>query len=421
LTLKSPLKSVKKWTILTREQGERITFAFYKRLRFGDLSKINQSERLKELALVMVSHLFSRRKLSIPGVGILSLKKLPAKKKVHEAKLYGPSLLIDFEEDTSLEESALMEELVARHQWSRNEARQKLTDLGGKIINDVLNFGEAHIMHLGRFRKAPNKAFTFEIDPQIQKSFKMTYPDLALQIVPDKKKQELSKKLQEDYLLGTNFEKKDKIGWFFPLLALIATSLLLACLITCFFQKNQKVSFTPIIEKPGELITNSSSDPQQSSSAAFDSAQSEDDIQTGIDSSIEDPIGEDDLFREDDFSDESQDSSQDPEESQSSNLPTFSNFEDIENQSLDFILQESAAKRLAYNKACMIVVGSYMRRDLIDKMVRKLQKENYDIYIEKYGSFYRTAIIYECNEKNTSDFLQMIRSNIEEKAWILEY
>ena len=97
------------------------------------------------------------------------------------------------------------------------------------------------------------------------------------------------------------------------------------------------------------------------------------------------------------------------------------NFINVEYMSLDDILQVSATKRIAMDDPCMVVVGSFQRRDLLDKMINTLSELSYNIYIEKYGGFYRTAIIYECQTKNSIDFLHEIRSTIEQKAWILSY
>jgi hypothetical protein len=374
----------------------------------------------------MIVELFSRGELSIPGVGVLWIKKIPAKRVPAQKKIYGPTLLVEFKEDTTIKSSELSGKLESMSHFSPDEAEKKVRETGTAILNNLLNFGESHLHRLGRFHRDDGGNFRFELDSQLQDTLRVIYPDLPLEPLPDENTRSNDVFLDHTFPHGPEYDKRTKTGWFFPFLALIATSLLLACLVSCFIQKRIESQLVPY------LISGK----QQSPAPRVVPA----------DSFINDPATGN-IFPEDTMEDthdaaepSKEDLRNDPAEPQTGQIETNMisppppeihdeaqesmdsySLTGIESMELDDILRISARKRLSFRKPCMIVVGSYMRRDLIDKMANRLISLEYEVYIEKYGSFYRTAIIYECDSVDTGNFLSKIRNTIEPKAWILQY
>lgn len=368
-----------------------------------------------------MSHLFTYGELTIPGVGKLWIKKIPAKRVLQEARIYGPTIMVDFKEDTTIKSTPLTGILANKHGWSMAMAEEKIREAGTKIINDLLNFGESHLYRFGAFKTDNRGDFSFEMDEQLQKSLRLAYPDLPLQLLPVDLKKPASSVPAHSF--EPVYERRTKIGWFFPFLALLATSLLLACIITCFIQKRFQKSFVPVI------ITKEQPEGKTKAPAASDSFGIDKDFNRNgvinwdeqnpedfdpIDDSLENT---DDLFEESSMGAGPYDSLSDYENESYGYL----SFKQVESLSLDAMLQLSAKKRLSFSQPCMIVVGSYMRRDLINNMIERLVEMDYEVYVEKFGSFYRTAIIYECASVDARSFLQEIRQRIEPKAWILEY
>jgi hypothetical protein len=354
-------------------------------------------------ASTIISHLFSVGRLTLPGIGGLNLIRVPAKRMVHESKIYGPTILLEFQAQDDPDQA------LDSVQTAQNPKIQKSIT---KILNDLLNFEESNILNLGRFHKNQNGQFAFDADPELRRTLEKAYPDLEIKILSGKKKQPEKVITTSESFLRPQYDMKKKIGWFFPLIALIATSLLIACLVSCFLQKkfdNAFINAGPAIQIAGDSSSETPIVVDSAKQMATDTFGPADDVGiTGLGMTDSMDLTESPDTADDVFYDEFE-------------VMTDANFKNIENLSLDYVLQESATKRLSYDNPCIIVVGSYLRRDLLNNMVKQLNQLEHNIYIEKYGAFYRTAIIYDCNQINTKIFLAQIREELEPKAWILEY
>ena len=369
-----------------------------------------------ELANEFIHYLFSYGSLDLPGLGRLYIRKIPARKAHYEMKIYGPDLLIEFKEDTSIEKTAGSRFIRRKFDINKNKAEKKIQKNSTFILNQLLNLGESRIDNFGKFYKDDEEKIKFETDPGLRKLIELQYPDLVIPFFEEKKDStpEASERSYTNY--GQGPEPEQKIGWFFPLLSLIATSLLLACLISCYFQKREGsdkgLKIIPFL-KDSSAATNDVSTidfPKETDPGTVTSPDSltDDDV---FDYE-EDDWREESAFEEDTFYNDPAIDAADP---------LLINFDDIGNLSLDYLLQVSAQKRLAMESPCMVVVGSFLRRDLLNNMVNRLNGDGHNIYIEKYGNYYRTAIIYECYTKDQNEFLDSVRHSIEAKAWVLDW
>ena len=359
-----------------------------------------------------LSYLFTYGELRLPSLGILRLRKVPAKRMIHEKKIYGPDIIIDFEEDTSIQESHFVKILKNKYGFSKNEASDLLKQNNTRILNELINVRESSIARLGNLYQDETGHFKFSMDNDLQKALQSGFPDIPIRFtrsivsdVPRKNKPETS-------ALSIGFEPQEKIGWFFPLLALLATSLLLACLISCFFQKRfefksnypvKKTEITVLPDIPANLAEKIPGDDQ---------------------AMINIPLAEQEIPKDSFTPDDPEYYEDRPLQVGNSGefaAPVTPNFGITPDQSLDEMLQLSAQKRKLLNEPCMVVVGSFQRRDLLDKMILRLNELNQNIYIEKYGSFYRTAILFDCQNKDPQVFLREIRKTLEKDAWLLTY
>jgi len=68
---------------------------------------------------------------------------------------------------------------------------------------------------------------------------------------------------------------------------------------------------------------------------------------------------------------------------------------------------------------CVIVVGSFKRTRNALKLRQQIISKGYTPYTESYNGFDRVGIVFDCLDKDLVDYLQDIRSKINQKAWFL--
>jgi hypothetical protein len=387
-----------------------------------------------EIANEFLTYLFTYGELTLPGIGRFYLKKIPSKLASHEKKIYGPTIIIEFEEDLGAESTGISKVLKHKYSWSRSKADRKLSKTTNAILNHLINLKVYAIQGFGKFEMDENGKLLFQKDKELKRSLDILYPDLDIKYIKIEQKTSGTQSIDLPPGFSPTYQKKVKIGWFFPLLALVATSFLFACIISCYMEKNferKKGLFSVLLPSSENSETNQNDVKNDSFSDLFENNDSstQDDstsvLSEETDLEVQDPSEFEDSADFDAYleSYENQEQTKTIENIIKNEEQTEleNNFRDVVNMSLDQILQISAAKRNSMSDPCMIVVGSYQRRDLLDKMSNKLNQLGHNIYVEKYGSFYRTAIIYECKTRSKKAFLAEIRTQIDKNAWILTY
>lgn len=68
---------------------------------------------------------------------------------------------------------------------------------------------------------------------------------------------------------------------------------------------------------------------------------------------------------------------------------------------------------------CVIVVGSFKRTKNALKLRAEIMSKGYTPYTETHNGFDRVGIVFDCLDKDLVDYVQEIRSNINQKAWLL--
>lgn len=68
---------------------------------------------------------------------------------------------------------------------------------------------------------------------------------------------------------------------------------------------------------------------------------------------------------------------------------------------------------------CVIIVGSFKKTRNALKLREQIISKGYTPYTESYNGFDRVGIIFDCLDKDLVDYIQEIRSKINQKAWFL--
>jgi len=104
--------------------------------------------------------------------------------------------------------------------------------------------------------------------------------------------------------------------------------------------------------------------------------------------------------------------------SDSDNKKDLSNLDKI---SLEELIELGSDLKSNFNKSCIIIVGSFKRKSNSIQMKNRLLKDNFIPYIEKYGKFYRTGVVFDCERKPLYKFLEELRNSIDKGSWVLKY
>ena len=367
------------------------------------------------VAKSFLAYLFTYGKLPLPALGVLRLKILGPKLVPQENKIYAPQFHIDFEEDTSISGSHFTEIVQQKKDLSAEESVAAVHKTTNRILNELLNVRQSVIPGLGTFYPDDEGRYLFRMDPELLESVALCYPDLPLTFISGKSTSAAAAAaIPPKQISAVSREPRSKIGWFFPALALLASSLLLACLISCFFQNRIGLSgpfhsLTPIEASPFNPEENTLlSQPKIDETGAETLVHPEDSFTE---------LGQDDTEMEQDgLLEEMVESDAEPGVS-----GEHSEGDLFTSMSMDEILKISADKRRQWSDPCVIVVGSFTSREAVNAMIHRLDELNYEIYVEKFGAFYRTGILTDCQTVKQPGFLSGIRNSLEKDAWILKY
>ncbi len=83
-------------------------------------------------------------------------------------------------------------------------------------------------------------------------------------------------------------------------------------------------------------------------------------------------------------------------------------------------IEEAISHLTNSNQKCIIITGSFKRSRNAVKMQTKVSKLGYESYTERYGSFNRVGIKFDCAGKDLPAYIKKIRSQFDIYAWYLE-
>jgi len=343
----------------------------------------------------IIVFLFSEGKISFPGLGILSISMKSAKRSPSKNKIYGPKYevsLSDTRHDDNLNKR-FTEYLSSKYRISPKKAEKEINNYSIKLLNNLANFNSAQIDNLGEFSRRKDK-IQFSFSNIFEELTNESNPDFPLLLVKRRPEQKvitapIPNKKSKNIVIRTD---KNEPSWLFPFITLTVISLLFVCFMLCI-----------------SALFDKSNDPSN--------LKEDNTIKNGIGINDTTDSGVEEIFK----SEISKDSTLEKDFKVDKEEIVPINANELEKFSIDELISMGPQLKDQFNKSCIIIVGSFHRKSNADRMVKRLAQKSFTPYIEKYNRFYRTGVVFDCNEKPLYQFLDELRSTIENGAWVLKY
>ncbi len=347
----------------------------------------------------IISFIFSEKQLSLPGLGVLALSKKTAHRSPTKTKIYGPKFTIDFDDSISNEaiNDRFYQFVAIKHNKSKNRVKDELNKYSVEILNNLANFNSAQIKNLGIFKRVDDK-IQFEFSPIFNDLIRESYPDFPLLLI-DRKTDDKDEKSVQIAIPNEKITQKTKShtkkqGWFFPLIVLTLLSLGFVCLMYCLSNilpanKNNDINQ----KKQNNIIT---------------------------DTTLNEKVHIKHLSESNDTQ-KAQTLKEMPDNSQNSTKSSEEEIKNLEKISLEELINLGPELKSNYTKSCIIIVGSFKRKSNSSRMKLRLLKDKFTPYVEKYGKFYRTGVVFDCDKKPLYTFLKELRNSIDKGSWVLKY
>ncbi len=354
----------------------------------------------------IVSFLFSVGKVNLPGLGLLKLDKSSSIISPSKTKISGPKYSVKFIEKEFDEEihHKFVEYLANKYSKNKEYFDKKVKKTSAVILNNILNFGTTEIKNLGTISIKEEKK-TFEMMPFLREVLDKSYPELPMVYINRKNDISFVDKRNKQNTMGlyTKERKSNKKGWVFPFVMLTLISLVFVFLLYCLF-------YIIDSEQPTTTTTQTTIAAVKDSSAAKDS------------NSV---LQEDKIFEQ--FAENNSTTSNTKKTTpnkKADKKPKIANsdeFKDLDKINLTELLNFGPELISQYDKSCIIIVGSFVKKSNASKMLQKMYNDGFTPYVERYGEYHRTGVIFDCNERPLYNFLQELRDTIDKGSWILKY
>ncbi len=333
----------------------------------------------------IISFLFTYRRLNLPGLGLLELIKTSAKRNVAKNKIIGPEFNLKFYDNKY--DNKIFQDFIlfisSKHKISIRKSENKIRKYSLELLNNIANYGSATIDNLGSFSRKNDKLH-FELSPVLSEIIKESYPDYSLPFI--KREIEKTKPPVVAPVYGNKKVASNK-NWIFPFIILTISSIILVCMIYCF-SNLLKTGTGKVIVEDTTKISSGKTIPQ--------------------DTSGEFP------FEEEIPSNESSDSlNTENTDQKTDTIP--------EKISLEELIKMAPELRKKYEKTCIIITGSFIRKYNAGRMIKRLKKDGFTPYSERYGRFHRTGVLFDCNKKPLREFLDELRHSIDKESWVLKW
>ncbi len=343
----------------------------------------------------IISFLFTYRKLNLPGLGLLELIKTSAKRNIAKNKIIGPEFNLKFYDnkyDNDIFEN-FISFISSKYNISTRKSEDKIRKYSLELLNNIANYGSATIDNLGSFSRKNDKLH-FELSPVLSEIIKESYPDYSLPFI----KREIEKtKTPVVAPVYDNKKVSSNNNWIFPFIILTISSIIIVCMIYCF--SNLLNPDTGKVMVKDTTNSNESKTIPQDTSEAF---PFEKEVPDSIIKSQEIP------------SNESSDSlNTEKTDQKTDTIP--------EKISLEELIKMAPELRTKYEKTCIIITGSFIRKYNARRMIKRLKKDGFSPYSERYGRFHRTGVLFDCNKKPLREFLDELRHSVDKESWVLKW
>ncbi len=396
---------------------------------------------LMEINNEIISFLFAVGKVNIPGLGLLEINKSSSFINPTKTKLFSPKYSAKFHENKFDEEihSRFVEYLANKYTKSKSFCNDKIQKHSVQLLNNIVNFGSAELENLGTI-SVEGKNKVFELTPFLKEVLDKSYSDLPLVYVSRKNKIESEDKKNQHNIIATYEqpqEKRERKGWLIPLLVLTLISVLFVYLLYCLFdvidsdKSDNKLIYTT---QNNVVIQN------DSFRKKVDIENTEKNLEKDIfkqnaakenrnDNDVKEEIKKDSQAIENNqkIKVKNQESIDDKSRKDNSNVLDVSNGygsrqkDKLDKVNLSDLLNFGPELLSQYDKSCIIIVGSFVKKSNASKMLNKMYNAGFSPYAERYGKFHRTGVIFDCNERPLYQFLQDLRKTIDKDSWILKY
>jgi hypothetical protein len=346
----------------------------------------------------IISFLFVYKKLNLPGLGLLELIRNPARRNAAKNKIIGPGYSIEFHTDKYDEKifNNFVNFLSSKHNISLKKAENTIRKYSLELLNNIANFGSASIDNLGIFT-GKNGKFHFELSPVLAEIIKESYPDYSLPYIKREKKEVISS------TGSVTTEKQNKASseknWIFPFIILTISSIIFVCMIYCFSNLLSDNNSKQIVSDTTNTASGKIFTPDTSEEFPFEEVQDTTEQSQGTTAENADTLNTADKDLNTDTS--------------TAEIP--------EKVTLEELIKMAPELRKKYEKSCIIITGSFIRKSNASRMISRLQKDGFTPYSEKYGRFHRTGVIFDCNKKPLKSFLKELRQSIDRDSWILKW
>lgn len=353
------------------------------------------------LNIDITAYLFSEGSVSLPGLGVLSISKIPAKRSPSKNKIYAPEFNVNFTDSIHEHDSNknFIEFLSNKYNISNSKAEKEINSYSIKLLNNLANFNSAQIENLGEFSREKDK-IQFNFSDNFNELLKESYPDFPILFIDRKTEQRKIEQPNRNTSINiapTKVNKKEP-GWLFPFITLTIISLLFVCFMYCISAIFNKNNTQNTVTKADLIETPVNKSPKQPDTKDTNTLNSATDANT---------LSSDDDMIEDN--------------TKLSESRSISRRETLEKISIDKLIALGPNLKQDYNKSCIIIIGSFHRKSNSNRAVKMLLKNNFTPYVEKHNRFYRTGVVFDCDEKPLFEFLQELRETMEKDSWVLKY
>ncbi len=350
----------------------------------------------------IVSFLFSVGKVNLPGLGLLKLEKSSSVISPAKTKISGPKYSVKFIEKEFDEKihHKFVEYLSNKYSKEKAYFEERIKKTSAIILNNVLNFGSTEIKNLGKIAIKDEKK-TFEMMPFLQEVLDKSYPDLPMVYINRKNDIDFVDKKDNKNITGLYTAKKRKRnskGWILPLIILTLISMVLVLLLYALFYviDSGESKKTPSTKQTAIAIVKDTTTTKDSTLASEDKIFEQ---YAENDSSVSDTKNTP-LKGNNDKGKKSKPKTKPKKNKKIKKKSTVANsdeYKDLDKINLTELLNFGPELINQYDKSCIIIVGSFIKKSNASKMLQKMYNDGFTPYVERYGEYHRTGVIFENN------------------------
>jgi cell division septation protein DedD len=360
----------------------------------------------------------TRKTMDLPGLGMLSLQRLPAVFDHDKSTIRPPQYKLKFNSNETTNRPL------------PQSIQNDLLHLSNIITEDLSKYGRSKIKNLGSFSQDGGN-INFISDPAFESSY-------SIGLKPQENVKEVSKIYNGENGTAipteTLITKKQAYNddWLQSLMKYLLYGLLAALLIYALFNIELPSSKPSPIKQsnyPLDTVAKDSSGLDTIGQAALEQAKIDSAIfaqNMAIKDSIEAAKKIEDNNKIKETQPIAQSESKVQKFTRKPTPPTSKNatagYRKNESEKIDTNgLNKFNKGELGHveGKPCVVVTGAFAKSTNTVRMIRQLQAKGYKVYTEEIGDLTRVGILYQCTATNDS-LVEKVKNQVNKDAWILK-